>query len=359
MIGVLTLNGRLVDLGNLSLFRPQTAFEHSTISFITKWMSNDKEFSIQTSGSTGKPKNIVLTRKQMEVSAQATNSFFGLAKEDTIFLCLNTAYIAGQMMLVRAMVGQLNVIAIEPNSKPILPERPSIINFMAFVPLQIKNLLKEGSLDTYRQLKAIIIGGASIDNELECVLETLATPAYATFGMTETVSHIALRKLNGKDKSQYYHALPGIKLGLEDGCLTIEGEVTEFKKIVTTDLVYFKNEHTFKWLGRKDNVINSGGVKLHIDQIEQRLHPILKRLDISNRFLCAKKKDALLGEKLVLVVEGHLDQVNQTHLLSKVIDELPKYWAPKEIIIIENLPQTPTGKPDRKALDQRLIKGNL
>ncbi|MEM6525117.1 MAG: AMP-binding protein [Bacteroidota bacterium] len=355
MIGSLTVNNRVVDLNHLPEFKPLTDFENSTIEFIHTWLSGEREFSIQTSGSTGKPKRINLTRDQMEASARATNSFFGLTKGDTIFVCLNTAYIAGQMMLVRALLGSLNVIAIEPGSKPDLPNHNSPIHFMAFVPLQIKNLLPDGLLNKFDRLKGIIIGGAPIDKELEARLSTLTIPSYATFGMTETVSHIALRKLNGKDKSEYYVALPGVQLGVENDCLTIEGKVTGLRKVVTTDLVELKNNTTFKWLGRKGNVVNSGGVKIHIDQVEKELSELMKELRISNRFLCAKKKDSQLGEKLVLVFEGVVNRTSLKDLLHNAKKKLPKYWDPKEVMTMAKLPETPTGKLDRKEINLKLV----
>lgn len=354
MLKSLILNGRHVDINHINQYRPNTDFERSTITFIQKWVEESKPFKVRTSGSTGTPKDIIIQRSQMMASAQATNTFFKLTPGDTVFLCLNTAYIAGQMMLVRAITGQLNVIAVEPNLTPQIDRSSSAIHFAAFVPMQIKNLLKKRSLDRNRELKGIIIGGAPVDGELEDLLNTISIPAYATFGMTETVSHIALRELNGKTKSEYYQALPGIQLGSEKGCLTIKGAATNFEKIVTRDLVEFKDSKSFKWLGRKDNVVNSGGVKIQIEEVEKHLHQLLETLDVSTRFICSKKKDTQLGEKLVLVLEGANHQFDQKSILSKLSESLPKYWTPKEIVTLAKFPETPTGKTDRREIDRRL-----
>ncbi|MEM6360213.1 MAG: AMP-binding protein [Bacteroidota bacterium] len=350
MIRSLALNGRKVDLNKISSLKAKTEFESSTIDFLNRWLSGQIQFRINTSGSTGKPKTITITRQQMEASARATNTYFGLDENDTIYLCLNSAFIAGQMMIVRAMLGKFHLIADEPSATPKLTNNETPIHFAALIPMQANNLIDNGILKNINGLKAIIIGGAAIDSGLELKLQSINTPAYATFGMTETVSHIALRRINGAANSEVYETLPGVKIGAKNECLTIKGAITSNIQILTTDRVKLVSPTSFKWLGRIDNVVNSGGIKIQIEEVEHLIEPTIKDLLPNTRFVCSKRRDDKLGEKLVLVVEGAIKPLQSEQLLQRTKDLLPRYWAPKEILSISQFPETVTSKIDRASL---------
>ncbi len=351
MIQSLVLNGGKVRLDDLDAFAAKTEFEHNTLEFLKKWFSGNEKFEILTSGSTGKPTKIFLTKDRMLKSAKATNSFFGLSKDDVLHLCLNTKYIAGQMMLVRAIASGLKVIAEEPSSKPnTLMDQPNI-TFSALIPMQLENLLDSGKL-RLSHMKAIIVGGAPVTNKLIELLSDIDVPVYATFGMTETVSHIALRRLNGQERSDFYTVLPDVKIGVDEhDRLIIKAEVTGNEEIVTNDRVELINSTQFKWLGRVDNVVNSGGIKIQLEQVEIQIQEILDQKNLGNRFICTGLPDDRLGHKLVLIIEGEMT-FPKKELLKEIKAQLPSYHAPKDIRILDKFEETPTGKVNRsKTID--------
>ncbi|MGE0590024.1 MAG: AMP-binding protein, partial [Cyclobacteriaceae bacterium] len=191
-------------------FIPQSDFEKNVVDFTRQWWSNENLFSLKTSGSTGEPKMIQVTREQMIASARNTINYLGLTLGDNAVICLDPAYIAGKMMLVRCFEGKLNAILSDPKANPLKDIPPDIrIDFVALVPLQFLQLVKE-CRDRLNKIRVVIVGGASVDKNLESQTADLNCDIYSTYGMTETVSHIALQKLNGKNKSQYLEALPGV-----------------------------------------------------------------------------------------------------------------------------------------------------
>lgn len=328
-------------------FETSTVFEKSTLAFCRSWLTGQTEFTLQTSGSTGIPKKISFTRDQMAASAAMTQAALNLKAGDTALVCLDTKYIAGQMMLVRCFVTGMNIIAVEPTANP-LEKVDAIrkINFTALVPYQLQNILSTHQAQ-FDDIDTAIIGGAPVDNLLKEKLQGVKCKVYATYGMTETLSHIGLMNLNNT-VTDYFSALPGVEIGKDDrGCLIIK---TDFLNVpvITNDLVDIKNNDQFRWLGRWDNVINTGGIKVMPEKLESQLEAILHQCGVENRFFISGLPDANLGQRICLVIESspmHTSDLDQ--LRKEMKTNLAKYEVPKEIRFIEKFVQTETGKVNR------------
>jgi len=315
-----------------------SSFEFSTFEFIKKWLNSTESFKLNTSGSTGTPKEISLTRNQLKQSATRTLTALELNQNNTAFICLDTKYIAGKMMLVRALEGNMKIVAVEPASNPLTNLSTEINNsFAAFVPLQIQEMLTHSeNTKKLNQFKAIIVGGGSVNAKLLQQIQKISCPVFATYGMTETVSHIALQRLNGDEASDHFSVLSGIKTQLDErGCLVIQ--MSEFSEtIVTNDLVELIGPDQFRWLGRYDNVINSGGFKISPEKIEKVLE---QNLLTDRSFFVVGIPDDRLGEKLILIIEGAETKID----LSKITDLHP-YEFPKEIRFLREFVRSDTGK---------------
>lgn len=333
-------------------FADNSIFEES-LKFCKQWTNGQESFPINTSGSTGAPKPIEITRTQMATSARMTAQALSLQSGDNALVCLNTSFIAGKMMLVRGMVNNLNLYIIEPSSNPLLivPEDLQI-DFIAVVPLQLETMIDSGvaTIDQLNKIKAIIVGGASVSHSLSEKIKRLKCPVYATYGMTETVSHIALKRLNGTEASDYFVVLDGVKTGLDSrGCLTINSVLTNQKNIITNDIVNLIDDHSFEWLGRADNIINAGGLKIHPEQLESQIRGVLNNQAINYNLIVAGLPDSTLGEKIVLVLEtGELDSDLKKDMISSLKEVLPVYQSPKEIYTLERFIYTDTRKVMRK-----------
>jgi o-succinylbenzoate---CoA ligase len=319
-----------------------TEWEEALFVFLENWLEESDTIQAQTSGSTGVPKKLELKKEQMKASAKLTNQFFDLQKEDTVLLCLSTNYIAGKMMIVRALVGHLHLIAIEPASDPSI-NKP--VKFAAMVPMQVETLLSstEG-LSTMNYIDKLIIGGSATSALLEAKLQNVSTNCYATYGMTETVSHIALRKINGSDSSDEYRALEGVWFEQDErDCLVIHAPHLHAEPFITNDIVKLKNRNCFEWIGRFDNVINSGGVKLFPETIEKKISSL-----IAQRFYITSRKDEKLGEKVVLVIESEpFTELKKQQLDIQLNSNLGKFEKPREIIFNPRFEETSTGKVKR------------
>jgi len=317
-------------------------WEEALFVFLENWLDESDTIQAQTSGSTGVPKKLELKKEQMKASARLTNQFFDLRKEDTVLLCLSTNYIAGKMMIVRAFVGHLHLIAIEPTSYPPI-NKP--VKFTAMVPMQVEALLNstEG-LATMNYIDKLIIGGSATSALLETKLQNVSTNCYATYGMTETVSHIALRKINGSDSSDEYRALEGVWFEQDErDCLVIHAPHLQAEPFITNDIVKLKNRNCFEWIGRFDNVINSGGVKLFPETIEKKISSF-----IAQRFYITSRKDEKLGEKVVLVIESEpFTELKNQELDIQLSSHLGRFEKPREIIFKPQFEETSTGKVKR------------
>jgi O-succinylbenzoic acid--CoA ligase len=317
--------------------------------FLQEWFSEKDYVIVHTSGSTGIPKAIKLQKKQLQNSAVATGDFFKLDEKTTALLCLPIEYIAGKMMLVRAVTLGWHLDVISSSSNPLKLNLTSY-DFSAMVPLQVEN-----SIDKLHQIKKLIVGGGAVSNSLQEKLQEVTTEVFATYGMTETITHIAVKKLNNfglpkgnATNNTCYKTLPNTTIYKDErNCLMIKNTSISDKVIFTNDVVALISDTQFKWLGRFDNVINSGGIKLYPEKIEADLSKIIRQ-----RFFVAGIKDEKLGEKLVLLIESAgdksiklTDQLNSEMKNSKLFS---KFEIPKEIHFIDRFAETETKKIQRK-----------
>lgn len=328
---------------------PLAVSGHPAILFCQKWFAGETAFSLQTSGSTGLPKTILLSRSQMEASAKATLLALSISKGDKALVCLNTAYIAGIMMLVRGMVGQLQLTLIEPSGNPLVNfDNTDKFDFAAMVPLQVQRILSDSPVKTglLNNMKALIIGGAAISEMLQHELQKVNVPVYSTYGMTETVSHIALQQLRPIFQP-VYQLLPDITIKTDErGCLMIKGAVTGNNWITTNDLAKIHSSATFSITGRIDNIINTGGVKIQVEKTEKVIEQIFVSQNIRLRFFIAGLEDEKLGQKVTLFIEGINDPA-VSKLIASNKNLFEKYEFPKEIYFMGSFKETATEKTDR------------
>ena len=307
--------------------------------FYQEWNNTEDKLLVHTSGSTGKPKPLWVEKRRMEASANITCDFLGLKKGDTALLCMSLDYIAGKMMVVRSIVRELNLIVVTPSGHP-LSNIKTPIDFAAMVPLQVYNSLQVPiERERLMRIKNLIIGGGAIDDELATTLKSFPNAVWSTYGMTETLSHIALRRLSGESASDWYTPFPSVKISLnEENCLVIDAPLVNQEQLTTNDIAEIHNGQ-FRILGRKDNVIVSGGVKIQIEEVERLLKPHLR-----NTFLITKRQDKKFGEIVVMLTTS--ENVSEIrHVCEQV---LPKYWQPHSYIYVEKIPMTATVKPARK-----------
>lgn len=303
--------------------------------FILEWMNNDDFILVQTSGSTGIPKQIKLKKEQVRNSAEATIGYFKLVPNTKALLCLSSQYIAGKMMLVRAMVGGWDLYTVEPEKNPL--KNTSIqFDFTAMVPFQVFH-----SIADLHKVGKIIIGGGAIPQNLEKRLQQEETLAYATYGMTETISHIAIRQVNGQDRSSTFKALPEVSFSqTSEGCLKIDAPRISDEIQVTNDVVHLLSPSEFQFLGRIDNVINTGGVKIYPEEVERKLSA-----HIEKPFFIASETDDALGHKIILIVENNspisIDDLSETFKV------LSTYERPKKVYSLPQFIYTDTEKIKR------------
>ena len=316
--------------------------------FLESWFSSDKNITVHTSGSTGAPKSIELKKEFVLNSAIATGKYFDLQENTTALLCLPTAYIAGKLMLIRALTLGWHLDVIAPSSNP-LEKVNKEYDFSAMVPLQLEN-----SISKLSKIKKLIVGGGVVSKELKTKIQDVFTVIFATYGMTETITHIAVKKLNNFPSSKgritkqsFYQTLPNVTIYIDDrNCLVINAPKVSDEIIYTNDVVQLISDTEFEWLGRFDTVINSGGIKLHPEEIEEKLSEI-----ITHRFFVTGIPDKKLGEKLVLVIE--LDSAKNLEILLFIKNEirnlksLSKFEIPKEIYCLRSFIETGTKKIQR------------
>ena len=328
------LNGFHLDREDLcrvaySFIKEGEDFEKPVGDFLLDWFDSKNFIEMETSGTTGTPKTISVSKQAMVDSALATGDFFELEPGNKALQCLPVKYVAGKMMLVRAMILGLDLEFVAPSSHP-LDHNEIDFDFVAMVPLQAQNSIPE-----LKKVKKMIIGGAAVNKTLEKQLLKLPTQVFETYGMTETITHIAARKLGEKA----FTVLPYVTISYDDrNCLVIHAPRISDEVIITNDIVELVNENQFIFLGRMDNVINSGGIKLIPEQIEEKLAS-----KIQQRFFIASKPDNELGEKVVLVIEGEKHELEDS-----LYEALDKYEKPKELIFIPKFKETTTGKILRK-----------
>ena len=312
--------------------------------FLKEWNNGSDKVTVHTSGSTGVPKAMLVEKKRMEASARITCDFLGLQPGDTALLCMPLDYIAAKMMVVRSIVRGLKLINIPPAGHPLaLGDRSldTVIHFAAMVPLQVYNSMQVPQEKIrLMQIRNLIIGGGAIDARMEAELKKFPYAVWSTYGMTETLSHIALRRLSGKDADGWYTPFDTVSVSLNaDHCLVIDAPLVCADTLTTNDIAEIASDgRRFRIVGRRDNVICSGGIKIQIEDVERALKPHL-----TMPFIVTKRKDGKFGEIVILLVRS-ADTASAKAVCEKF---LPKYWQPRHIIAVDHIPMTPTGKPAR------------
>lgn len=344
--------------------------------FLTEWRNAADTVLVHTSGSTGKPKPLRVEKRRMLNSARITCDFLGLHPGDAFLLCMPLDYIAGKMVVVRCIERRLRLFSIKPSGHPMAwrgdtecvdfsesnpsighcASLPSEISAVAMVPLQVYNSLQVA--EERERLKAVghlIIGGGAIDDRMAKELRDFPNCVWSTYGMTETLSHIALRRLSGKEAGEWYTPFDSVMVSqTADGCLTIDAPMVHDGLLKTNDIVEMRTVtvngkvvRQFRVRGRKDNVIDSGGIKIQIEEVEAALKPFLKK-----PFAITKVADEKFGETVTLVTEA----TDMAEMAEVCANALPKYWQPHRYIHVERLPMTETGKPARRQIEQMAAK---
>lgn len=308
-----------------SFIKEGADFEQAVGDFLLDWFDDKSYIDMYTSGTTGEPKTIRIQKDAMVQSAISTGDFFGLQPGNKVLHCLPANYVAGKMMFVRSFVLGLDMDFVAPSSNP-LEYNDQKYDFAAMVPLQAKN-----SIDKLTNIKKVIIGGVKVHKSLEEELVKLPIDIYETYGMTETITHIAAKKVG----VEAFTTLPNVTVSVNDqDCMEITAKNIGIEKIVTNDIVKLISDTQFIWLGRFDNVINSGGIKIMPEQVESKLSTLIPR-----RYFVSGLPDEVLGEKVVLYVEGLPMDIDHS-----VFDGLNKYEKPKDIVFISKFKETATGK---------------
>ena len=321
-----------------SLIKEGLEYEIDIGDFLLDWLSDSAIINAKSSGSTGQPKTIALQKQYMVNSARATGQFLGLKPGNTALLCLPMQYIAGQMMMVRALVLGLELYCIHPVSSP-LRNTTKKYDFCAMVPMQLKN-----AVDDIERIEKVLVGGAPVSGLVKNMIRNKGNMIYETFGMTETISHIAMRKLSGLGEASCFQVLDNISIAVDDrSCLVVKAPELGVDEITTNDVVELLSETEFNWLGRIDNVVNSGGVKLYPEIIEEKLE-----VAINQRFFVTGLADEILGEKLVLILEG---TANKDRLMKNIssLENLQRFEVPKAVYSTLKFEETSSGKINRRA----------
>ncbi len=330
-----------VNFARDALERSESIWEREIWQFVVNWFDEHDYIEVNTSGSTGKPSVVKLSKAHMKMSAMATLSFLQIKKHNFALLCLPANYIAGKMMIVRAICGNFNILAIKPAIVLEIPQ--ATIDFAAFIPAQVEQLIITNY--DFRNISVSIIGGAAISAGLAQKISELPNKLYSTYGMTETITHIALQRLNGSEKSDAFSLLPGFSVEINhDDCLLVKTPYAE-EYIKTSDVVKQISENEFIWLGRADFVINSGGVKIFPEFVERKLSVVFKM-----PFFVFGLDDEKWGKKLVLFIEISFF----LHKVSELKTDfakcgLSKIEWPREIFVLDKFVYTENFKIDRIA----------
>ncbi len=351
--------------GNYINTLPKNPYYEKILQFKNDWDSGKDAFDLMTSGSTGTPKKVVIPRKLMIESVKMTQKAFELEEGDTAFCCLNVDYIAGMMMLVRAFEIGMDLVIVEPSANPLAAVKKHAYlltgrrfkTFFAFVPMQLQTIFEETPqyAEILNAAKAIIVGGAKVNDFVMNQVQELYRPVYVTYGMTETLSHIAIKKINGVGKDDFFNTLNGVNIRLsEDNCLMIQAPSTNNEWIKTNDVVEIFNESSFEIHGRIDNVINSGGVKIQLEKIETVCADVLHQMELKYPFFAFSLPDETFGERLILVLEAP-DLVSfstesenlKIDIRNELKAVLPKMEVPKEVFFTNKFLETPTLKIDK------------
>ena len=354
------LNGKHFKPNELKINSSIPLWEKDIYNFIDEWLDENSTIQAQTSGTTGTPKIILLQKQKMIASALKTGEYFKLKKNEKALLCLSPNYIAGKMMIVRAFVLGLDLVLVEPSGNPLRNTDFDQIDFAAMVPLQALNSFQnEKELQQFRKIKKTIIGGGVVSKTLLSFIKEEKSNFYATYGMTETITHIAVKKLRSnlpqltvkKEQSDCFETLPNVQIKTDHrGCLVINAPDVAEETVITNDLVENITPTKFKWLGRFDNIINTGGVKVIPENVEALLGKHLER-----RFFISSQPDEVLGERIILLIEGTIFSKKENEELSNFMkNNLTKFSIPKAVFFIEKFKETDSGKIKRAATKELL-----
>ncbi|HLP50950.1 MAG TPA: AMP-binding protein [Chitinophagales bacterium] len=338
---------QLTDLAAEKLHCDIADWEKAIWTFISNWFNPAvTHMAVYTSGSTGTPKKIEHSKQVMLASAELTCSALNLKQSDSALLCLPANKIGGIMMLVRSIHCKMTLHCIKPSTTPLNDIPDSLnINFAALTPMQLNSAAHNYEhFKKAEKIDKIILGGEAISAEVLQLLGRYNNSIYHTFGMTETVSHIALKKLTGKDRDVHYKTMPGIRIHTDENKrLIIEAPVLGQSYLQTNDLVRLVSENEFDWLGRTDNIINSGGVKINPEEIEQQL-----QTHIQPSFFIGALPDPLSGQRLVIAIEMSELSIEDKTELKQVIASLPKLKQPKTALLFHRFVRTDNGKTKRE-----------
>ncbi len=326
--------------------RDSFGWQRTIWQFVDDWFSSSRSVFVFSSGSTGVPRSIEHSKDAMRNSANATCQALQLLPGDNALLCLPADKIGGMMMLVRCIENKMPLYCIQPVSDPLKNIPGDVkIDFAAFTPMQLSGIMKDDSLlEKAGSIGKIILGGEGIQPELMAKIQPLANEVYATFGMTETISHIALKRLNGTNPHRYFKTLPGIDIATNaQGQLIINASGLRLKELHTNDIINLISPTEFEWLGRSDNVINTGGIKVYPEQVETALSP-----EVPYPFFIASIPDVTYGEKVVLVVETDRLTPGEQESVVTACHTLDKYQQPKEILLVPVFERTANNKLKRK-----------
>lgn len=332
-------SGWEIEMIRMNIPTDNRSFRQELFSFLSDWFDPADTLPVHTSGSTGKPKELYVEKERMMASACLTCSFLGLQAGDTALLCMPLKYIGAKMVVVRALVAGLDLLPVPPSGHPLKGVAKAPV-FAAMTPMQVYNSLQvEEEKAALRRIRHLLIGGGPIDFRLGEALKDFPNAVWSTYGMTETLSHIALRRLNGPEASEWYTAFDSVQIRLsKENTLVIHAPEVCQEELATNDIAETEGTNRFRILGRKDNTINTGGVKVQIEQVEATL-----KEHLSVPFQITSVPDEKFGEAIVMLVEGQApDDIGQT-----CTRLLPPYWRPKHIMPVFRLPLTENGKPDR------------
>lgn len=325
----------------LKSINAETTWQKEIVDFVESWCSSATSFAIHTSGSTGTPKVVEHLRDELIQSALRTNHFFKLDHTSVFFLCIPVQHVGGRVMLVRAMLAKAKLICVAPSANPLqYIERNEPITFAAFTPMQCFEMLKDQeSAILFSSIQQVIIGGGKISDALLALLREQPNAVYETFGMTETVSHIALRKIAPQMEDDF-HCLNGITVTADTQSL-LQISIDNDTVVKTNDVVEIIDSKRFRWLGRKDEVINTGGIKVFAHQIESKL-----QAQFTVPFFITDVADDKFGQRVVLVLQS---QVMAESLSKSSFETLSNYERPKSIFVLKQFDFSPLGKLLKKS----------
>ena len=326
-------------------------------SFIQEWLDDNDFMLVQTSGSTGNPKQLRVEKKAMIQSAFTTGNFFELKRGNTALMCLPANFIAGKMMIVRAFVLGLNLIIAPPKSNILACLGHMPIDFASVVPMQIQKIMssdKNNRNNSLFNIGTLLVGGASINRQQKSFLATLKCRVFATYGMTETLTHIAVQRIERGKLNSYYNPLPGVEITKDKrGCLVINARHLNINSLATNDLVEINKDGQFTLVGRVDNIINTGAVKVSPEIIEEKLSMLIKE----RRYMIYPEKDSLFSQKVALLLEGEdMSEDEKKSLITNLNTKLKKFEKLRTISFLPKFAETNSGKIHRKKTLQQLFK---